>query len=121
MECPKCNMQIRGYYHIPNCVGNFDFSPPNFCYSCGGEFPWTERKRQSALDLFLEEIQDKKDQETFRQSLADVVKDNPQAKVGASRIAKLLSKAGNATANAIRDILVDIVSESAKKVIFPED
>src|SRR4051812_37161199 len=65
MECPKCSTPIRGHHHTPGVIGSYEYSPPSFCYKCGSAFPWTERKTQAAIDLFIEETQDQEDRRVF--------------------------------------------------------
>lgn len=48
-----------------------------FCIHCGAAFPWTERKQQAAIDLFLDEIQEEKDREEFKASVEQITKDTP--------------------------------------------
>ena len=118
-SCPKCQTDIRGYYHVPGVIGGFDYEPPSFCYRCGAAFPWTERRQQAAIDLFIEETQNLEDQKVFRESVEQITKDSPQAQVAAKRLTTLLGKIGKETAGAIRDIVVDVASETAKKLLFP--
>jgi hypothetical protein len=51
--------------------------------------------------------------------MQQVSKDTSQAQVASKRINRLLGKIGKETASAIRDILVDIASEAAKKMLMP--
>lgn len=117
--CPSCHKQIRGYYHVPGFYGSRDIDTPSFCLNCGKAFPWTERKQQAAIDLFLEESMDESDRKEFRQSIEQIAKDTPQAQVASKRINRLLGKIGKETASAIRDIIVDMVGEAAKKMLMP--
>jgi hypothetical protein len=118
--CPKCGSEIQGEYYVPgvSAIG-FTFHPPGFCHKCGNPFPWTERKRQAAIDLFGEEDVTEEDRATFERSVREITKDTPQAQVASKRILKVLKKVGAGTATAIRDILVDVASEAAKKVLLP--
>ena len=47
-----------------------------------------------------------------------MVKDSPNTQVAALRFKKLMSKAGKTSADALKDILVNILSESVKKLIW---
>jgi hypothetical protein len=40
--CPTCGSRIRGYTEHYTSV--MDYKPPSFCDSCGGPFPWVDRK-----------------------------------------------------------------------------
>ncbi|HHT9113609.1 MAG TPA: DUF2321 domain-containing protein, partial [Candidatus Wunengus sp. YC65] len=58
--------------------------------------------------------------EEFKESLDVVVRDTPRTQIGASKLKNLLSKVGVATAQSIRELIVDITSETAKKIIWPD-
>ncbi len=119
--CPKCNNPIRGAYHAEGVIGVFQYTPPSYCHNCGNSLPWTERKIKAAMELSIEEGKiDKEDSIVLEQSIKDIVRETPQTQVAASRFKKIMTKAGSSTAGAVRDILVDIVSETAKKIIWPE-
>lgn len=118
--CENCNAPIRGEYHVEGVVAvGFEYHPPAFCHNCGHPFPWTARKQQAAIDLFFEENPIKEEREEFRSSVEQITKDSPQAQVASKRLSRLLGKIGQQTASAIRDILVDVASETAKKILFP--
>jgi len=121
MACPHCNSAIRGDYHVPGVFGTFKYHPPAYCHNCGKPFPWTERKIQAALELASEVGGlSKEEAEQFKESVSDIVRDTPRTQVGAVHFKKLLARMGQQAAQAIRDIVVDIVSESAKKIIWPD-
>jgi hypothetical protein len=67
----------------------------------------------------LEELT-RTERETLKASLDDMVRDTPQAGVAATRFKKIAAKAGKVAADGLKDILVDIVSDTAKKVIWPK-
>jgi hypothetical protein len=120
--CPNeaCNAAIRGG-HVDSLgvVGSYH-SPPAFCRACGSPFPWTERATQAAIELATESGSlDDSEQQQFRESVEMAIRDTPKTQLAGSRIAHLLAKMGKATADAIRDVLVDVVSEAAKKMIWP--
>jgi hypothetical protein len=47
------------------------------------------------------------------------VRDTPKTTVAATRFKKLVLKGGKELAGGFRDILVDIASETAKKILWP--
>jgi len=81
--------------------------------------PWTERRLEAAKAL-AEDLEGLNDDE--RQQLAgtlrDLVSDSPMTTVSAGKFKRLVTKAGHGAAGAFRDILVDVASETAKKVIW---
>lgn len=115
--CPSCNAPIRGF-----CWGgaSLTYDVPKHCDKCGKPFPWTEQKKAHALELFLlESGADEKEAAEFEKDVDDMVRGTPRALVAASRFKKAMTKVGPPIANGIRDIIVDIISESAKKIIWP--
>lgn len=119
--CQHCETPIRGYYHSAgwHVVGGAQVAP-TFCHSCGQPYPWTDAKRKAAREL-VGELDDLSEEERdlLLQSIDDIVGDTPQTEVAATRFKKLAAKLGKGAADAFRRILVDIASESAKKVIWP--
>ena len=116
--CPSCEKQILGRYSGSMSISSFQ--PPAFCRYCGSSFPWTKRKITAAIELATE-IGGLAglDAEQFKESVNEVVRDTPRTQVSASRLKGLLVKVGEVTAQSIRDIIVDITSETAKKLIWP--
>jgi len=117
--CSKCGKSIQGLFRFDGPVMSDVYVSPSFCKHCGQEFPWTERKRQAAIDLFLDEIQEEEERKEFRESVEQISKDTPQAQVASTRIVRLLKKVKSASAKLIKDIVVEIASEAAKKGLFP--
>jgi len=121
-NCQNCNMTIKGYYHVPPmCTLDYTDVPlPSFCPGCSKPYPWTEAKLKAAQEL-SDELGNlsSKERELLKKSLDDIVRDTPQTTVAANRFKRLIVKAGKAAADGFRDILVDVLSEAAKKVIWP--
>lgn len=119
--CQHCNAQIRGDYHIEGVIGGSEYQAPAFCHNCGKAYPWTEARIKAAQDMAkeLENISDE-EKKILSQSIDEIVKDTPGTTLAATRFKKIVSRAGKAVADGFRDILVDIVSETAKKLIWPE-
>ena len=118
-ECSKCQKPIRGNYR--GIEMQLDFQPPAYCRFCGNAFPWIERRIQAAIELATQigELSGN-DSDEFEQSVKDIVRDTPRTQISASRFKKLLTKVGVQTAQGIRDVLIDIASETAKKIIWPD-
>ncbi|MGE6365185.1 DUF2321 domain-containing protein [Bacillus paramycoides] len=121
--CIKCDASIRGKYRVAGVTDLRKVEPklPRFCYKCGTAYPWTERALVAAKELAAEvEGLEPEELEKLNGSIDDLVKEGPQVIVATTRFKKLLKKAGDpAVTSALRDILVDVISESAKKAIWP--
>ncbi len=120
LVCPTCNQPIRGDYHVAGYIGMSDYTPPAYCSECGKPFPWTERRLAAAREFALEvEHLTDDERKELAETFDDLTRDVPRTQVAAARFKRLVAKAGVGTANALRDILVDIASETAKKAIWP--
>ena len=120
--CPKCNERIQGSYYDTSWFLDYDgtYRKPAFCHNCGAAYPWTDSKLKAARDLSddLENLT-RDERDLLKKTLDDIVRDTPETTVSAQRFKNLAAKAGSIAANALKDILVDIVSETDKKVIWP--
>ena len=118
-ECPNCQNPIPG--RIRGSMSIQEFQPPAYCRFCGNAYPWTERRIQAAIELATQvgELSGD-DADEFEQGVKDIIRDTPRTQIGASRFKKLLTKVGGQTAQAIRDVLIDIASETAKKIVWPD-
>lgn len=120
--CPKCNLKIRGDYEVEGVcfLGSTMNTAPSFCYNCGAPYPWTKSALEATKELLaLESDLSPNELEYLNNNMASILVDTPKTKVVATKFKIALGKVGSATASAIRDIIVDIASESAKKIIFP--
>lgn len=122
-QCPNCKGNILGDYHVPDVVvlGAVEDKAPAFCGGCGKPFPWTESRVQAARDL-LEELDGLSTDEKLllSKSFDDLVTDCAQTQVAITRFKKLGAKLGKEAGGALKSILIDIVSEAAKKSLWPQ-
>jgi hypothetical protein len=91
---------------------------PHYCYNCGKPYPWTQAKLEAAKE-FAEELDglSSKEKDVLKQSIEELARDTPKTKVAAVKVKKILAKARGAALSMLRDILVDIASETAKKAM----
>lgn len=119
-QCQNCATSIRGDYHVEGVFGfGGEYAPPAYCHNCGRAFPWTERKVNAATDLV--EISGKLSSEElaqFRADLSEMTKESPRLLVASTRFKQTMAKVGSAVAGGVRDIVVDVLSEAAKKAIW---
>ena len=118
MECPDCEAPIRGHYR-----GGFGvrYHPPSYCLDCGESFPWTKRKIDGVVEL-VSAASDAKPEELaeLEDDLQELVKDSPKVQAASIRFRNRMSKLGANVASGAREIIVDVLSEAAKKALFPD-
>jgi hypothetical protein len=120
MACARCEAPIRGRYRSPGVADLTRYVPPSFCHGCGHPYPWTDRRLKAARDLANElEKLDHDERELLSKSLDDLVADTPGTPLAATRFKRLVAKAGGGAAEAFKGILVDMLSETAKRLIWP--
>jgi hypothetical protein len=118
-SCQNCRTPIRGDYHVRHVIAPSYYSAPSFCHNCGKPYPWTDSKIRAAQELSdeLDKLTDK-EKDILKKSLDDIIRDTPQTQIASVRFKKLVTKAGPEAATALKQILVDIASEAAKKAIW---
>lgn len=118
-QCPSCRAAIRGYYYVEGVLSFSEYTPPAHCHNCGNAFPWTVRKIAGAVEL-VEVGGGLTDSEVaqLRSDLTELTKDSPKTHVASLRFKKAMAKAGGTVAQGVRDIVVDVLSEAAKKAIW---
>jgi hypothetical protein len=118
-SCADCNSTIRGHYHIPDVISLSDYNRPSYCYNCGKPYPWTVVSLESARDLADElEKLSAEERQQLKDSLLDLVKNTPKTIVAETRFKKLMKKAGLEAFEAMKSILITIVSEAVRKSLF---
>lgn len=119
-KCPKCQTALRGYYDIPDVYDFEIYYPPAFCHECGEPYPWTERHLTAVRELIdLEASLSAAEKDSIKEDLANLMVDTPRTKVAAAKMGQFLKKAGQEVGSAGKEILVEIGSEAAKKILFP--
>jgi hypothetical protein len=120
MACRECGFDIRGEYisHVP-FTGKRDFSAPAFCENCGQPYPWTKQALDAARKL-ADQMPGLTDAEKaeVKGDLDDLVADSPRTKLAASRVKRLLAKAGGELPGMLREVIVSFASDAAKKVLL---
>ena len=119
--CPSCGAKIRGEQINSGAIFIAMTLPaPKYCQECGSPFPWTRAKLDAVKELAeLDGSLSCEDAEALVQSAEETMTENPRTRVGALRMKKILKKAGVETTSAVRDLLVDVMAETAKRAIWP--
>jgi len=118
--CPDCNASLQGALHSEGGVFRMGDIAPAFCHNCGKPYPWTGDRLKAARDLADElEALDAQEKALMKETVEDLVSDGPTTQLAATRFKRLLAKAGPAAAQAFKNVLVEVVSETAKKIVWP--
>lgn len=118
MNCTNCNTPIKGLY-IGDSFGFPDYNAPSFCDNCGQPYPWTKSKKEAAAELidFSDKLDDNEKQD-LKNSIDDLIVETPRTAIAGMKFKKYVSKAGSEIAKGLKDILIDLVSETVKKSIW---
>lgn len=114
--CPSCKCAIKGYNHASN-VG-MKLPIPSYYNNCGHPYPWTTIKIEVAKELANELDLNDSDKITFSENFESILHDSPKTILAANRIKNVLSKASKSVPEAFYKLLVDVISETAKKILF---
>lgn len=118
IACPSCGAEIQGA-QIKVSESWYDFesgsrkmirvhpiSPhvPSYCQNCGEPYPWTQKKIQTAIQIFAEfgNLNDK-EKETIKQDIENIAKEVPETELSAMRIKQIWGKYGPIAYNVIMD------------------
>jgi len=95
------------------------YTVPRFCHNCGKPYPWTRRGLDAVKSLAdeLDELE-LADREKLKRSFDELVADTPATGLAVMRVKKVLTKLKSHTASVIRDVLVQIATEAAKRSLF---
>ena len=113
-KCLQCNVEIRGYYHVPGVYVAGGTAVPSHCFNCGKPYPWTENKIVTAIQMFAEFGNlDAEEKKTIDEDIKNIAKDIPQAELSARRIKRIWAK-GTKIAYSV---LMEFASKTAAEVL----
>lgn len=121
-HCPKCKAPIRGLYDVEGVavIGNREYKKPYYCISCSEPFPWTQLVLDNAVELLsLDDDLDNTSKELIKNAIPDLIVESPTTPVAVARYRKCVGSVGQIAKDSLRQLLVDVVSESVKKLLFP--
>ena len=117
--CSKCEAPIRGDYYIAGMIDTSIHRPPAFCHNCGDAFPWTAVRIQAAKEHVAEiEELDQPEKEQLQAAIDDLTSEGPRTELAASRFKRLMKKAGPAVGASLQRIIVDVLSDAARKALM---
>lgn len=115
-NCPECSAFIKGREHMDNVIDCFPTPVPKYCSECGNPYPWTKAKLEAVNELvdLMDELNES-EKNSLKQSALEVSSNNPKTEVGVLKIKKYLSKVGSGMADTVKEIIVQVASETAIK------
>jgi hypothetical protein len=118
--CENCGQAIQGIYHAGGLGAIGKYTKPKYCHNCGKPYPWTELQIQAAKKI-IDQLNDlvSSEREDLKNAIDDIVKDTPDAKPAAYKIKTALSKIREEAQAMLRDLIIEIASESIVKIIMP--
>jgi hypothetical protein len=117
--CLGCGATIRGRYHEPPSDALPLTRGPRYCHECGEPYPWTDERLRAAREL-ADEVEglDDRERELLKDSLADLLNDNPRTELAATRAKRLIAKTAKEGGKALGSIALDLASETAKRILL---
>jgi hypothetical protein len=118
-HCPLCDTPIHGAFHEPGIFIVPDPTVPLYCLGCGAPYPWTSTRLEAAKGL-ADEMRSLKpsEREAMKRSIDDLVHEAPRSHAAALTFKRLLAQAGAEAASGMREVLINVVSESARRIIW---
>lgn len=113
--CISCGKPIRG---VPDDNPSVDYKIPFYCTYCGEPFPWTQKILDGAVEILaLDTELNPTVRDTIKDAIPGLIVDSPLTAVSAAKYATYISKASNIVRNSLYNLLIDLISESAKKIL----
>ena len=119
-KCPECNSPIHGKYEVDGIVDlSGSYNRPDYCYNCGAPYPWTKIILDNAVMLVsLEDELDESMKELIKTAIPDLITETPATPIAIAKYKKGIKCAGDILKNSMRQLLIDVVSETVKKSLF---
>lgn len=125
-ECPSCHASIRGDYDLADGDDIFSLrvplrltQPPAYCIKCGHPFPWTNSALSAAKELIQMSNLSISDIDFFNKNIDKILYESPSSTVAIVKIKKILEKVGKLSIDIIKQTLISVASETAKRILWP--
>jgi hypothetical protein len=117
--CQECNQPILGWLCNPHVSMLIPFKPRSFCRFCGKLFPWTKAKIKALEETIdFEDSLTEEEKKLMKSNIDDIINETPRTEIASMKFKKGLAKAGKESAKIVRNIIVDIASETGKKILL---
>lgn len=120
-SCPSCSTRIRGGFYSPLLLGLSEYTPENFCDSCGKAFPWaSQQARIWELENVLDEQEiDESDRTQISFQLAKIVNEQLGDEDELRVWNKIKSAMGTTINNErVKSLVFDLIGSYVKTNVF---
>lgn len=119
--CSNCQQSIRGIIKLDGVIGSPSYNKPYYCHACGTPYPWTQKLLDNAVELVsLDDELDNTSKELIKSAIPDLLVETPTTPIAAAKYKKGMSNAGQIVKDSMRQFLLDVACEIAKKLLFPQ-
>lgn len=121
-RCTECDAPIEGFYKPDGVIylGKHTADIPNYCIKCSKPYPWTKILLENAVELIALDTELSEDEKAaIKSSIPDLIVDTPKTPVAEAKFKMNFLKANKIVKDSLYNLLVDVVSETVKKSIFP--
>ena len=119
--CTHCRAPIRGRENDGITRINQKERLDYYCYNCNGPYPWTEKLISSATELIaLDGGIDADTRELLITAIPDLIVETPYTPVAVARYSRFLAKAPTLIRDTMYQLLIGVLSESSKSILFPQ-
>ncbi|MFJ5564795.1 DUF2321 domain-containing protein [Lysinibacillus xylanilyticus] len=117
-KCQHCETTLRGAFESEYSF-EINYGAPSYCYICGKPFPWTEILINNAVELIsLDDDLSDEIKEVIKNALPDLIIDTPSTPVATAKYKKFIPSAAKYVQDGLRNILIDVTSETVKKSLW---
>lgn len=117
--CPVCQAKIRGHYDIDGVYTPSITAVPKYCHECGSPYPWTQSILDNALELLsLDANIDANTKMIIHDAIPNLITETPSTPVSVEKYKISVGTISQYVREGLHNLLVDVVSESVKKLLF---
>lgn len=119
-NCQKCHERIELPYVVDTNSGRIELLElPNYCHECGTAYPWIIRKKEAAEKIIAElKKLTPQEREELKFTLPNIMSETASTKGAAMTFKRLATKAGGGALEMLKEVVTDVMAETAKRVIL---
>ena len=119
--CQSCGFPIHGYCYPDGVItsGPKTFPIPSYCRNCSNPYPWTELILNNAIELVsLDDELPEDTKNIIKDALPDLIVETHSTPLATAKYKKFIPEATKYVQDGLRNLLVDVASETVKKAIW---